>query len=427
MVNGVSEKDPNFLETSSIHSGAIPKEVRRADFYRVLRNRNFLLLWFSQLVSQLADRFLLYVLLIFAYRSTHTNLGASLPMLAFGIPAVLFAPAAGVVVDRFDRKMVMVLSALSRGLLMVAVIPFVGQSVGMVFGISLLIFTGTQFFAPAETSSIPRLVKKEDLIAANSLFLMTLMGASIIGIGLAAPLAGLVGVDFLLLCAAALQFASAAATFLITLKHEGIFTKISLVNLTCELLDGFGYIRREALVAYSLFKLFFATSILATICLLAVSFSEQILQIGAENFGYLVFAAGMGMICGGLFIGHFGSYFKKGHLVTLGFLAAGVVLLSLAQVSNLWLVILLVFILGAGNAFITAPLQTILHENVPPAIQGRVFGVQNMIINSAFTFPVVLFGHLADLISLKSVIVLLGILVLAGGFFDRFISKFKDA
>ncbi|MFA4858177.1 MAG: MFS transporter, partial [Candidatus Margulisiibacteriota bacterium] len=285
----------------------------------------------------------------------------------------------------------------------------------------------TQFFAPAETSSIPQLVEKRDLIAANSLFLMTLMGASIIGIGLAAPLTGWMGEKSLLLLAAGLQFAAALATFCINLKHTKIKVEFSVVALIKDLLEGFGVIKSEPLVSYSLFKLFFATSILATICLLAVSFSEQILKIGAANFGYLVFAAGIGMILGGIFIGKYSHYFKKGQLVTVGFLTAGVALIALAEMQNLWWVLGLVFVLGAGNAFITAPLQTILHENVPAKLQGRVFGVQNMIINSAFTFPVVIFGQLADIYGLRAIIWVLGVLVLLGGFFDRFISKFKDA
>ncbi|MFA4859106.1 MAG: hypothetical protein WC636_07545, partial [Candidatus Margulisiibacteriota bacterium] len=137
MVNGAEGKDPNFLETSPIHAGKIPEEVKHARFSHVLANVNFLLLWFSQLVSQLADRFLLYVLLIFAYQTTRSNLGASLPMLAFGIPSVLFAPGAGVLVDRLNRKYVMVFSGLLRGLFILSVIPFVNGSVAAVFGISL--------------------------------------------------------------------------------------------------------------------------------------------------------------------------------------------------------------------------------------------------------------------------------------------------
>lgn len=403
------------------------KLPRRPGLSHVLRNRNFLFLWFSQLVSQLSDRFLLYVLLIFAYNLTKTNLGVSLPMLAFGVPAVLFGPGAGVFVDRWNKKYVMVISGILRGLLIIFIIPFVNQSLAFIFLLSFIIFTVAQFFAPAEMSSIPSLVKKEDLIAANSLFMLTLMTASIIGIGMAAPLTNFFGTQFVLTIAAILHFSSALATFMISLKHRRKQVEISVVALVKELLAGFEFIRRKPLIYYSLIKMFFATSVLATVSLLAVSFSEQILGIGAKNFGYLIFSAGAGMMVGGLFLGRFGHRFKKGTLVIVGFLLAGVSLLALSQIADIIGVFALIFFLGLGNAFIVAPLQTILHERVPAIIRGRVFGVQNMFINSAFTFPVVIFGEVADLMGLRVVIIILGSLVMISGILDRFVFKFQEA
>ncbi|MEE8638696.1 MAG: MFS transporter [Candidatus Margulisiibacteriota bacterium] len=403
------------------------KIPRRARFSHVLRNKNFLFLWLDQLMSQLADRFLLYVLLILAYRLTKSNLGVSLPMLAFGVSAVLFGPTAGVFVDRWNKKFVMIFSNILRGLLIFLIIPFINQSLAIVFMISFIIFSVSQFFAPAETSSIPILVEKRDLIAANSLFMMTLMAASIIGIGMAAPLTNFFGIKIVLMIAASLHLFSTLATFMISLKHREKRTRVSLMNLFKELLMGLEFIRRKSLIQYSLIKLFFATSVLAAVCMLAIGFSEKILRIGAANFGYLIFSAGTGMVFGSLFLGRFAHRFKKGRLVFIGFLLGGVSLLLLSQIKNIWAVFTLIFFLGLGNAFIIAPLQTILHEKVPRVIRGRVFGVQNMFINSAFTFPVVILGEVADLIGLRVIMLLLGALVLISGIFDMFVSRFQEA
>ncbi|MFC1568514.1 MFS transporter [Candidatus Margulisiibacteriota bacterium] len=399
------------------------KTPRRARFSRVLRNKNFLFLWLDQLMSQMADRFLLYVLLILAYQATKSNLGVSFPLLAFGFSAVLFGPTAGVFVDRWDKKLVMIVSNMLRGLLILLIIPFIGQSLTIVFIISFIIFSVSQFFAPAETSSIPILVEKHDLIAANSLFMMSLMVASIIGIGLAAPLTNFFGIKVVLIIAASLHLSSTLATFMIALKHREKRIKVGLINLLKELLMGLEFIRRKQLVRSSLIKLFFSTSALAAVCMLAVSFSERILRIGAKNFGYLIFAAGTGMAIGGLLLGRFGHHFKKNNLVHTGFLLSGASLLMLSNSQNIWIVFTSVFFLGVGNAFIVSPLQTILHEKVPRVIRGRVFGVQNMFINSAFTFPVVILGEAADLVGLHTIITLLAILVLLTCIFDIIISR----
>ena len=403
------------------------KIPRRARFSNILRNKDFLFLWLDQLMSQLADRFLLYVLLIFAYRVTHTNLGVSLPMLAFGGSAILFGPAAGVFVDRWNKKNVMIISNILRGLLIFLIIPFVNQSLAVVFLISFAIFSVSQFFAPAETSSIPSLVEKKDLIAANSLFMMTLMAASIVGIGMAAPLTNYFGTKIVLIIAASLHLSSTLATFMISLKHRKKQIKISLMNLFKELLMGLEFIRRKPLIRFSLAKLFFATSVLVAVCMLAVSFSEKILGIGAANFGYLIFSAGTGMVVGGLFLGRFGHRFKKNRLTHIGFLLGGSTLILLSRIQNIWIVFASIFFMGVGNAFIVAPLQTILHEKVPRVIRGRVFGVQNMFINSAFTFPAVILGEVADLIGLRVIIVLLGLSVLLSGILDMVISRFREA
>jgi len=401
------------------------KITKRARFSKVLRNKNFLFLWLDQLMSQMADRFLLYILLILAYKLTRSNLGVSFPLLAFGASAVLFGPTAGVFVDRWNKKQVMVVSNLLRGLLIFLIIPFIDQSLTIVFLISFIIFAISQFFAPAETASIPHLVEKRDLIAANSLFMMTLMIASFLGIGMAAPLTNYFGIKIVLMVAASLHLSSTLATLMISLKHRKKQKKVKLLSLLKELLMGLEFIRRKSLVWSSLIKLFFATSVLAAVCMLSVSFSEKILKIGAANFGYLIFSAGTGMVIGGLFLGRFGHRFKNSSFVHIGFFIAGVSLLLLGNTRNIWFVFTLVFFLGLGNAFIVAPLQTILHEKIPRIIRGRIFGVQNMLINSAFTFPVIILGKMADLIGLRIIMISLGVLVIIGGIFDRYIIKFR--
>ena len=403
------------------------KISKRARFSHVLRNKNFLFLWLDQLMSQLADRFLLYVLLIVAYQLMKSNLGVSLPMLTFGFSAVLFGPSAGVFVDRWNKKHVMIFSNILRGLLIVLMISFINQSLVIVFMISFIIFSISQFFAPAEISIIPVIVERCDLIAANSLFMMTFMVASIIGIGMAAPLTNYLGIKVVLIIAASLHLSSTIATFMISLKHKEKRTKVSLINLLKELLMGFEFIRRKALIRDSLIKLFFATSVLAAVCILAVSFSEKILRIGAVNFGYLILSVGTGMVIGGLFLGRFGHHFKKNNLVHTGFFLGGATLLLLSTIQNIYIVFMLVFFLGIGNAFVVSPLQTILHERVPRVIRGRVFGVQNMFINSAFTFPVVILGQIADITSLNTIILSLGVLLLTLCVVDMLISRFREA
>ncbi len=163
-----------------------------------------------------------------------------------------------------------------------------------------------------------------------------------------------------------------------------------------ELKTGFSYINKHAIVAYSLFKLFVSTSALAVVSLLAISYAKEVLMIGEKNFGYLVIAAGLGMFCGLGFLGRVSHYFRTTTLVIISFFISGFTLFMISMTSDIKLSLVLIFILGVGNILINSSIQTILQSEVPVEVRGRVFGVQNMLINSAFTFPLIIFGGIAD-------------------------------
>jgi predicted MFS family arabinose efflux permease len=397
---------------------------KASGFISVLSNLGFLLLWLGQLTSQLADRIFVYVLMVIVYGLTHSNLGVSLPLLAFGIPSVLVAPWAGVFVDKLDRKWIMVVSDVMRGLLILLIIPLISKSVGLIFLISLLIYTAAQFFAPAETSSIPELVEKPNLIVANSLFMITWMASSVLGLGLGAPIVNLLAEKGTFVAAAVLYFVSSAAILLVPLKtrEPALHRKSHVLK---DIAIGFEFIRRKPVVSVSLFKLFVSASAIATLSLLAISYAGKVLLIGERNFGYLIIAVGVGMLIGLATLERLRHALKMGTIVILSFLFSGGALIWLSYTSDIRLALFLILVLGIGNIYTTSSLQTILQSKIPRQIRGRVFGVQNMLINSAFTFPVVLFGAFADMWGILTAIAILGWVVVATGLAGLLLPKFK--
>ncbi|MFC1571091.1 MFS transporter [Candidatus Margulisiibacteriota bacterium] len=394
-------------------------------FTKVLSNAGFLFLWFGQLNSQLADRVFVYVLMILAYNLTHTNLGVAVPLLAFGVPSLLFGPLAGVFVDKLDRKGILTITSVIRGVLILLIIPLVEQSMILIFLVAFLIYTTMQFFAPAETSSIPELVKKEDLIVANSLFMMTWMSASVIGFGLGAPLVNFFGNEGTFVVAAVLYFVAAGAVALVPLKPREVKPDQAQSSIRKDLLFGLEFIRRNDVVKFSLLKLFVATSAIAIISLLAISYAKDILGIGAKNFGYLIIAIGAGMFVGMGLLERLRKIMTKGTIVISSFIVSGLVLVGIGRVTDLRLALLLISVLGLGNIFITSSIQTILQQRIPREIMGRVFGVQNMLINSAFVFPVIIAGAVADFYGVRLALEILGGVVLLTGLAGIFLPKFR--
>lgn len=405
-------------------AGSVPKDAG-ASFGKVLSNTGFLFLWLGQLNSQLADRLFVYVLMIIAYSLTKSNLGVAVPLLAFGVPSLLFGPLAGVFVDKWDRKGILTITSIIRGGLILLIVPLVEQSLALIFLVSFLIYTVMQFFAPAENASIPELVNKQDLIVANSLFMITWMGASVIGFGLGAPLVNLLGNEKTFVVAAIFYFIAAGAVSLVPLKPIGKSAQKVDSTIKKDLLFGLEFIRRNMIVKYSLIKLFMATSAIAIISLLAISYAKEILGIGAHNFGYLIFAVGVGMFIGMGLLERLRRILTKGTIVVISFIISGLILIFIGRIVDMKIALLLISILGIGNILITSSIQTILQQKIPREIRGRVFGVQNMLINSAFVFPVLIAGIVADIYGVDVALSVLGWGLVVTGLAGIFLPKFR--
>jgi predicted MFS family arabinose efflux permease len=253
------------------------------------------------------------------------------------------------------------------------------------------------------------------------------MGASVLGFCFGAPLANFFGERGTILAAALLYFVAAFSIFFVPLKPREIKKGHIENSLKKDFLLGFEFIRRNNIVRYSLLKLFVATSAIAVISLLAISYAKEILGIGEKNFGYLIIVVGVGMFAGTWLLERLRRYLTKGTIVISSFIISGLVLLFLGRVADFKLGLLLIFLLGIGNICITSTIQTILQQHIPREIRGRIFGVQNMLINSAFVFPVILAGVVADLYGVRIGLEMMGWVVVLTGLAGIFLPKFRTA
>lgn len=146
-------------------------------YAQLLKNRNFLKIWSAQLVSQIASNLLNFALIIrifdLASKTQFANISVSLLILSFGIPSIIFAVLAGAYVDHLDRRKVLIVTNIARAVLVLLFLVF-ENNIFVVYGLVFCISTLSQFFTPAEGAALPKLVKPNQFLAANSLFLFTL-------------------------------------------------------------------------------------------------------------------------------------------------------------------------------------------------------------------------------------------------------------
>ena len=153
----------------------------------VFRNRNFVFLWSAQVLSQLASNMVLAALMAVVVGATGSNTANALLILTFLAPAVVFSALAGVIVERSDARWIMIASNLGRAV-GCALFIALGANVFAILVLNFAISTISAFFGPAELIAITRLVERRHLMAANSVFILTVNATFGIGFGVIGPL-----------------------------------------------------------------------------------------------------------------------------------------------------------------------------------------------------------------------------------------------
>jgi MFS family permease len=421
----------------------------KAGFSTLFSNRQFMMLWFAQVLSQFADRavFVLFVAVLTAAQQHSERLSelgpammTSLLYFAFTIPAIILSPIAGVYVDRWSQKWTMVLSNLARGVFVALVaLPAVAQHVWLCFGLAFLSSVSTQFFGPAETASIPRLVSRTELYAANSLFFTTMMIALGFGFAIGEPIVTKFGVGYAPIAVAAL-FAGASFLLLFIQNSRTARSAEKAEIWWEELRFGLAYISGNAVVFRAIMKITILFSTIITLNIIAVGLADQVLKIEPFKFGYIVAAAGVGMGIGNFWVGHYGQKMSTNVLVYTGFSMLGLFMCLLGGLGfvqkylwpaigrpdlswhGAWMSVPLTFaaIIGASCALVAVPTQAALQAVVPEDLRGKVFGAQNTAMSAASTIPVVMAGVLIDKLpgGVSTTLFIIGLPTMVAGFFN---------
>src|SRR2546429_4390943 len=153
----------------------------------ILQNRAFLAIWGAQILSQVAANAVTSALIILVAGITHSNTSSSFLILLAVLPAVLFGIAGGIIVDRTDRRLMLIVTNALRAASIIPLLLF-GTSLTVVYLVNFLVAAVTIFFVPAEAATLPAIVRKRELLVANSLFTFTFNAAFLVGFIILAPI-----------------------------------------------------------------------------------------------------------------------------------------------------------------------------------------------------------------------------------------------
>ncbi len=374
-------------------------------FKALLKNRPFLFLWTGQIFSQVADKVLLVmsIALLTTYNipTKYAASSGSYLMVSSTIPAILFGVAAGIFVDRYPKKQIMVISNIIRGCL-ILLLPILPKEFAILLVINFAISVVMQVFTPAELSAITLVVKPENLLTANAIFTTTTMSSLIVAFGIGAPLlaavtaiSGQAGSREIL--TASLYFIAAGLVQLARMDETLGLGKHSAgrTNPWNELKSGFQYLRSNKIVLSAMLQLAVLFATIAALLALSIKLTAEV-GLKTEEFGFLVAPLGIGLVLGAGILGHFGNRLQQKSLPLIGFVGMGITLALFTFIHDLWLGIFCAGILGLGASLIGVPMQTLIQEKTPESMRGKVFGFQNNAVNIAVAVPIILAGPLAD-------------------------------
>src|SRR5512136_3325065 len=195
-----------------------PAAVRKLSPFAVFRNRNFSMMWTAQLVSTIGSALTSLAASILVYRLTHSAMSVGLMLMATAAPSLLVGLFAGVLVDRFDRKWIMIAADLVRAVL-VFLIPFlVPLNIIWLYIIVMLTSAIGQFFDPAHESVLPEVASERELASANSLMAISSFGATAVGFAASGLIAAAADIKWAFFLDAASFLFSAACIYLIRIK-----------------------------------------------------------------------------------------------------------------------------------------------------------------------------------------------------------------
>lgn len=405
-------------------------------FSAVLRNRSFLRLWSSQAISQTAQNIINLALLVTVNNISSSATAVSGVIVAFALPGVIFSALAGVLVDRSNKRVVMVAVHLIRavatvGFTLVSRLPVALALLGL-YALGFGFATVTQFFGPAEGSAIPFVVRKGDLAQANALFTLTITISQLVGFATLGPiLVALLGLNRLYLCVAVTFVFCASIIWTLPSmdptprpRADG---RSPMQALWFEISEAWVFIYRDKLLLKAMGFLTFASSAFLAVGSLAPKFATRTLQLGQSGLGYILAPAGIGMLVGVVIVGRLATVENRERMIQGGALSQGVFLLLFGLAPTVLYrvlgrpavgpdqrvvlaVMICAFLLGIGQAFIVVPCQTLLQERSGEEVRARVLSTFFTLSNASALVPTLTAGLIGDTIGVTA-----GILALAVG------------
>ena len=439
-------------------AGAAPAGALRHAYVRLAINGPFSAMWLGQVISSLGDRVHQIALVFLVARATDSSpLALGLTFAAMTLPALVVGPIAGVLVDRWNRKHVMVASDLVRAGIVLLIPIAANLHVALVVVLVFLLAAASSFFRPARAAALPRVVPDEDLLTANSAMWVADTFSDLAGYGLGGLFVAFLGsaltlafwIDGASYLASAALVAAVAIPPLVSsvgtapLGEDAARTVASAdarplagsarekpASILDDLAVGWGFLRSETVLFATTMQAALAEYGLGALTALSPLLVAS-LALGAVDaptaYGFFEMAMGVGLVGGGLVLGGLASRVPKGPSIIAAFTVLGLALAALGMTGSLPLALALAAIVGLANVAFVVPSQTLFQQRTPDLMMGLIVAIRLAIVNGVLALAMVTGGGLAQIVGLRPVLVVCGLLTAAVGLGGILVKPIRQA
>ena len=400
--------------------------------WRLIKTRDFGLLWWGQVTSQIGEGLNKVALLWFVYELTGSAMMIATVGLIQTVPPLLFGPLIGVYLDRLRKKPVMIWVDLIRTGLTFLIPALYGLGHLSIEGLFVLIFLQSMVstvFGPALVSAVPLLVRRGELVSANALIQGTNNIGSLLGPAVSGVLIALIGAQHVLYVNAATFFISALCLMPIRSNEaiaEGAHVSAQPGSLLSDLSVGFRFVfgNRSTVFLLVVITALFNLGASAFVFVLPV-YAKELLQVGPVQLGWLWSALGAGMLAASSWLAfrQKNDVRSRMQILVSGTTVGGLATCTLAVLESPLLAAGFVILVGAGAAVLNPVVWALLQEVTPSHLMGRVLTTFSTGSMAAAMVGMSGFGWIADAIGPAQSLVGLGLVLLLTAFVATQISR----
>ncbi|HAV77025.1 MAG TPA: hypothetical protein DCX53_06700 [Anaerolineae bacterium] len=382
--------------------------------FSVFRNRSFTLLWFGQLISSMGSALTTLAASILVYRVTGSALSVGLMLIATSAPTILIGLIAGVFVDRYDRKRIMLTADLLRAIL-IFIIPFlIPLNINWLYILVALTSAVTQFFDSAHASVLPEVADDEELSAANALMAISSVGSTTIGFAAAGLIASSLDIEWAFYLDA-LSFLVSGLLILYTrvpalpdVENTSIRAIGQNLQAGLNVVSTVPILRSLFIVGAPIFLIFGLQNTLI------LPFSMRELNATEFHFGLQQAAEAIGVAIGAVIMARLADRIREGQWLVISYLSMAVATLLYSFSNVISVAIFLMGLSGLLNAPSFIGRQLVIQRATPREMRGRVNSAFFVVRDVMFVAGMAIAG-LADVINVRTLFIISSFALLLAG------------